>query len=131
MRQEKRWTFVKVTYFDFFLLLDLEADDFFAFVAILVSFLCAIKHADFVILRFHFEKIKSNKKKIDLISEKYFLWILENAIRMYCQKEITVVDQNDKYPNHSLSSLASASFLLQKRSDGSFFRVKNVQSRRN
>lgn len=44
----------KVTYFDFFLLLDLEADDFFAFVAILVSFLYAIKHADFVIFGFNF-----------------------------------------------------------------------------
>ena len=47
---EKKQTLFKVTYFDFFLLLDLEAVDFFAFVAILVSFLCAIKHADFLIL---------------------------------------------------------------------------------
>ncbi|MBM2819982.1 MAG: hypothetical protein HW410_1664 [Nitrosarchaeum sp.] len=46
---EKKQTFFQVTYFDFFLPLDLEVD-FFAFVAIPVSFLYAIKHADFVIL---------------------------------------------------------------------------------
>jgi hypothetical protein len=55
------------------LLLDL-ADDFFAFafVAIPVSFLYAIKHADFGILRFDFEKIKSITKKDRLDVEKMF-----------------------------------------------------------
>jgi len=52
--------------------LDLEAVDFFAFVAIPVSFLYAIKHADFGILGFDFEKIKSITEKIDMMLKKYF-----------------------------------------------------------
>jgi len=43
------------------LLFDLEADDFFAFVAIPVSLSYAIKHDDFEVLLNYFQKLIQNK----------------------------------------------------------------------
>ena len=120
----------KVTYFDFFLLLDLEADDFFAFVAILVSFLCAIKHADFAILRFRFEKIKSNKKRSTQCRKNIFYGFGKKRSGDAAVHRNLSSDQCDVSPQSFFAEVGRrVSFLPQKQPDESRFRAENVPGR--